>query len=160
MAAGTAAANREDDRRKHETGVPESATADQDSSASGAGENSIGDMATEMAVDEQPLGGDGGVGEEDGGREERRSREEELEEEERSARAELKNRRLYAKDMSAIAMGHPEVANGPGKMMSMGSSSYVVDMVRRGRPLAARVVEVTVAVVLCVGMSSARVWCL
>ncbi|CAM9122982.1 unnamed protein product, partial [Hapterophycus canaliculatus] len=77
--------------------------------------------------------GGGGGGEEWRGKmaEERRRREEEEEEEERRARAELKNRRLYGQEMSAIAMGHSEVAKGPGKMMSMGSSSYVVDMLMK-----------------------------
>lgn len=55
----------------------------------------------------------------------------EEEEEERKARAELKGKILYGQEMSAIAMGHPEAAQGPGKLMSMGSSSYVMDMVRR-----------------------------
>ncbi|CBN76118.1 haloacid dehalogenase-like hydrolase [Ectocarpus siliculosus] len=62
--------------------------------------------------------------EEERNREQRRKEEEE----EKKAREELKNRKLYAREMSAIAMGHPEVAQGPGKMMSMGSSSYVMDM--------------------------------
>ena len=59
----------------------------------------------------------------------RRLKQEEEEEEERRARAALKEKPLYGQEMSAIAMGHPEAAQGPGKVMSMGSSSYVVDMV-------------------------------
>ncbi|CAB1115005.1 unnamed protein product [Ectocarpus sp. CCAP 1310/34] len=66
--------------------------------------------------------------EEEGERNREQRRREEEEEEEKKAREELKNRKLYAREMSAIAMGHPEVAQGPGKMMSMGSSSYVIDM--------------------------------
>ena len=62
---------------------------------------------------------------------ENQAREKRLQEEERKAREELKDRKLYGQDMTAIAMGHPEAAQGPGKLMSMGSSSYVVDMVRR-----------------------------
>lgn len=76
------------------------------------------------------------VGQEGGarGREEEeaaKAREKRLKEEERKAREELKGKKLYGQDMTAIAMGHPEAAQGPGKLMSMGSSSYVVDMVRR-----------------------------
>ncbi|CAM9504593.1 unnamed protein product, partial [Scytosiphon promiscuus] len=124
VAAGTAAANREKDRRKNEREESEPA-------AGSGGED--GGNAVEIrttAGDGQPLGGEGGRAGEGVGKtvEERRRREEELEEEERKARAELKNRRLYGQDMSAIAMGHPEAAKGPGKMTSMGSSSYVVDM--------------------------------
>lgn len=61
----------------------------------------------------------------------KKERENELEEEERRARAELKNKKQYGQDMTAIAMGHPEAAKGEGKVMSMGSSTYVMDRVRQ-----------------------------
>lgn len=60
-----------------------------------------------------------------------KAKENRVEEEERKAREELKEKKLYGQEMTAIAMGHPEAAQGPGKLTSMGSSSYVVDMVRR-----------------------------
>ncbi|CAM9141329.1 unnamed protein product [Pylaiella littoralis] len=53
--------------------------------------------------------------------------EEEEEEGERRARAELKDQKQYGQEMAAIAMGHPEAAKGEGKVMSMGSSTYVMD---------------------------------
>lgn len=105
MAAGTAAANDES------TVKP--------STPSGAGADDKPPVSSPRAKEE---------GEKEREREQRRREEEE--EEEKKAREELKNRELYAREMSAIAMGHPEAAQGPGKMMSMGSSSYVMDMVR------------------------------
>ncbi|CAM9743718.1 unnamed protein product [Ectocarpus sp. 4 AP-2014] len=98
MAAGTAAANSGDGKTV------------KSSTSSGAG-----DAASSPREEEEER------------KREQRRREEEKEEE-KKAREELKNRELYAREMSAIAMGHPEVAQGPGKMMSMGSSSYVMDM--------------------------------
>lgn len=79
---------------------------------------------------EEPDGGRGRE-EEEAAKAEAKARENRLEEEEKKVREELKNKKLYGQDMAAIAMGHPEVAQGPGKLTSMGSSSYVVDRVRR-----------------------------
>ena len=39
------------------------------------------------------------------------------------------NSKPYGKELSAIAMGEYSSLGGPGKLMSMGSSSYVMDMV-------------------------------
>ncbi|CAM9726144.1 unnamed protein product [Ectocarpus fasciculatus] len=110
MAAGTAAAN-----------VGDGKTVKPSTSSSG------GVVGEDEEPPERRQGG-GGDEERNVTKEQRRREEEE---EEKKAREELKNRKLYAQEMSAIAMGHPEVAQGPGKVMSMGSSSYVMDMLMK-----------------------------
>ena len=123
--AGTAVANMTE-REEEQGQKEESPGGDNISAATAAG-------ATAGAAGQE---GGGVAAEEEGRRREEeegaaKAREQRLQEEERKAREELKNKKLYGQEMTAIAMGHPEAAQGPGKLMSMGSSSYVVDMVRR-----------------------------
>ena len=48
---------------------------------------------------------------------------------ERPAKPDTLDGGTYGEEMSAIAMGDHSSLQGPGKVMSMGSSSYVTDMV-------------------------------
>lgn len=50
---------------------------------------------------------------------------------ERPAKPDSLDGGIYGEEMSAIAMGDHSSLQGPGEVMSMGSSSYVTDMVRR-----------------------------
>lgn len=119
--AGTAVAN-----------MVEGETPDGDKTSTAATAGATADAAGREG-DGETVGAEGSRRQEEGEEEEEaaKAREKRLEEEERKAREELKSKKLYGQEMTAIAMGHPEAAQGPGKLTSMGSSSYVVDMVRR-----------------------------